>query len=115
MRVFMVFCLLLLGGCVQQKYDWGSYDQDLYNYYKNSQDKVKFKSDLKMLLDRLERQNKKPAPGLYAELGTLCLETGDRPCALKNYQKEHDAWPESKTLMQALINNLDKRPAKEGV
>ena len=114
MRAIAVLCLLLLCGCATQKYDWGSYDQDLYNYYKNSENKAAFKSDLKMLIDRLERQHKKPGPGLYAELGTLCLETGDRPGAIKNYQKEHDAWPESKPLMQALIKNLDKQPAKEG-
>ena len=43
------------------------------------------------------------------ELGTLYLQEGDAEKAKKYYAKERDAWPESKTLMDTLIKNLDSR------
>jgi hypothetical protein len=107
-------CAVLLTGCVTNKYEWGAYNQGLYNYYKNPTTQKDFKKDLTALLQRSEKQNKKPAPGLYAELGTLCLESGDKAGAIANYKKESAAWPESKPLMDTLIKNLDKPAAEVG-
>ena len=77
------FILFLLTGCVQNKYNWNGYD--------------------------LEKEKQIVPPGLYAELGTLYLQEGDAEKAKKYYAKERDAWPESKTLMDTLIKNLDSR------
>jgi hypothetical protein len=51
-------------------------------------------------------------PGLYAELGTLYLQMGEQVKAIAMYVKERDTWPESKSLMDALIKNLRRlKPA----
>lgn len=110
----LLLCSAALSGCVSTKYDWGGYNQDLYNYYKTPSSQKEFRQNLTALLQRTERQNKKPAPGLYAELGTLCLETGDKAGAVANYKKESDTWPESKPLMDVLIKNLEKSTAEVG-
>jgi hypothetical protein len=64
-------------------------------------------------LAELESRKVRPAPGLYAELGTLYLENGDRISAARYYTKERDAWPESRYMMDALLANLQKF-SKEG-
>ncbi len=112
-RIFVLVIVAAISGCAQTKYDWGSYNQDLYNYYKSPASKVEFKQNLSSLIGRLEKQNKKPAPGIYAELGTLCLETGDRACAIKNYEKERNSWAESKPLMDTLLKTLSSQDKKE--
>jgi hypothetical protein len=55
----------------------------------------------------------KIAPGLYAELGTLYLQAGDATKAVAMYTKEREVWPESRGLMDALINNVAKRASEK--
>ena len=57
----------------------------------------------------MEGSGQKVAPGLYAELGTLYLQLGSAEKAIAMYKKERDAWPESKGLMTAMIQNLERR------
>lgn len=107
-KAFLIAPLvLLLSGCVSTQYDWGSYNQDLYNYYKSPESRSSFKQNLESLVARTESRNQLPPPGVYAELGTLCLEMGDRECAIANYEKEREAWAESATLMTAMIRSLE--------
>ena len=54
------------------------------------------------------------APGLYAELGTLYLQGGDNARAIVFYTKERDAWPESRTLMDGLIQHAGQAGAPAG-
>jgi hypothetical protein len=101
---------LLLAGCANKpsRYDWGGYDSSLYGYYKNPNSAEGFRVSMETQFKQLESRNQKPAPGLYAELGTLYLESGDRTTAATYYRKEHDAWPESRYLMDVMIKNLEK-------
>ena len=57
----------------------------------------------------MDASSQKVAPGLFAELGTLYLQSGDAEKAKVLYVRERNTWPESKTLMNALIQNLDRR------
>lgn len=62
----------------------------------------------------VEASKQKVAPGLYAELGTLYLQAGAPEKAISLYSQERAAWPESKGLMTAMIQNLERRQqAKE--
>jgi hypothetical protein len=101
---------LLLAGCASKPslYDWGGYDAGLYGYYKSPSSAEGFRVSMETQLKEIESRNKKPAPGLYAELGTLYLESGDRATAATYYRKEHDAWQESRYLMDVMIKNLEK-------
>ena len=103
------FTLFLLTGCVQNKYNWNGYDKGLYEAYKDPNQVVALQIKLQETIDTLEKEKQVVPPGLYAELGTLYLQEGDVEKAKKYYAKERDAWPESKTLMDTLIKNLDSR------
>lgn len=113
MRTLLLVGLLLLGGCSHGLYDWGGYNQRLYNYYENPQAINDFILALERYLQQMESAGKKPAPGLYAELGTLYLQMGDTPGAIELYKKERDVWPESQHLMTALITNLEKDSSRQ--
>ena len=104
----LVSVLLLLSGCATRQYDWNNYDADLYRYYKEPNSAEAFRVSMETHLESLEQKKLRPAPGLYAELGTLYFERGDRLTAAKYYAKERDAWPESRHLMDALLSNLEK-------
>lgn len=95
-------------GCTNQTtlYDWGKYEDNLFNYYHNPAVKEAVVANHIEFLARLESQGRTPAPGLLAEAGTLLLLQGDRQEAVRFYQMEHDAWPESQLLMNTLIQNL---------
>ena len=83
----------------------------LYQSYKNPEKAVEFRAGLELHVAKMEQSKQKIAPGLYAELGTLYLQAGDPTKAIAMYTKERDAWPESRGLMDALINNVGKRAA----
>lgn len=100
--------ILALPGCATQQYDWNNYDANLYRYYKDPTSAEAFRTTMEVHLRSLEEKKLHPAPGLYAELGTLYLERGDRDTAASYYRKERDAWPESRHLMDTMLSNLDK-------
>ena len=102
--------LVVLPGCAGTagQYDWNQYDAGLYRYYKDPSSAEGFRTSMETHLKALEAKGLRPAPGLYAELGTLYLESGDRRTAVAYYRKERDAWPESRHLMDAMLTTLQK-------
>lgn len=108
MRFFYVtVCALALSGCATNKgmYEWGGYDAVLYNSYKDPTTVVANMQKLELHIQKLEQGKQKVPPGLYADLGTMYLQAGDKEKARVNFTKERDAWPESAGLMDALLNN----------
>ncbi|MDB5723533.1 MAG: hypothetical protein JWQ16_287, partial [Novosphingobium sp.] len=71
--------VLCLAGCAQHQtmYQWGDYDTLLYRSYKEPDKTVVLQRRLEAHITQLEQSQLKVAPGLYAELGTLYLQTGD--------------------------------------
>ena len=110
-RFAAILIAVLLSGCAVQRYEWNQYDQRLYDYYKNPASGEAFVEAMTAHVNALEANGKKPAPGLYAELGTFALTRGDSKQAVGYYSKEMQAWPESKGLMSALIASIEKRNA----
>ena len=109
-RIFLIACGLLLGGCAHRPvlYEWGGYDELLYQSYETPEAAATAREKLQAHIAGLEQTRQKVAPGLYAELGTFYLQGGDSARAVSFYAKERDAWPESRALMDALIGNLGK-------
>ncbi len=108
----ILVCAAAVGGCAQRgMYQWGGYDAMLYQSYKSPEKVSDLRLGLETHIGKMERSQLKVAPGLYAELGTLYLQAGDSGKAIAMYTKERDAWPESKGLMDALIDNVGKRAA----
>ena len=100
----------MLTGCQTTTglYDWGSYEDDLYRYYKDPAQLANLEEGL---LLTIEQANDRVPPGLYAEYGTLMLQKGNTTGAVTYYQKEREKWPESAPVMDAMINTLTKSPS----
>jgi hypothetical protein len=98
----------LSGGCATTQYDWNDYDQRLLDFYKSAGKDREFLRVMSAHLIELEAKGVRPPPGLYAEVGTFHLRLGDRTRAISFYEKEQAAWPESRTLMSALIRSIDE-------
>lgn len=105
----------LLGGCAAPSlYQWGGYDQALYTGYKDPTKMEDMRLRLELHIAEREKSKQKVAPGLYAELGTLYLQSGSPEKAVGLYAQERQAWPESKGLMSAMIQNLERRNPAQG-
>lgn len=78
----------MMAGCAQQpRFVWGNYENSLYAYYKNSDQRAAYEASLVKAIE-LGRKSGKIAPGLCAELGYLQLENGDLLEAQKNFSEE---------------------------
>ncbi len=105
------FALGSLTGCASPSlYQWGSYEQMLYQSYKDSTKTEALRKGLETQIGSLEQSGLRVAPGLYAELGTLFLQSGDKRKAIELYKKERQTWPESNGLMSAMIKSLEQKP-----
>lgn len=99
--------LLFLIGCTTQRYGWYGYDDKLYAYYKNPNEKEKFIERLKEVILRAEQNGNIP-PGMYAEYGYLCFEGQNYKDAIAYFEKERNLWPESQIFMNKMIDNAQK-------
>jgi hypothetical protein len=106
----LLLAAVLLAGCATRgAYDWGNYDELLYKSYKDVSRTDELRLGLETHIAAMHKSRGKVAPGLYAELGTLYLEAGDADRAIAMYEKEREAWPESKGLMDVMIASLERR------
>ena len=102
--------VLVLSGCAAPGlYQWGGYEDALYAGYKDTTKMEALRLALEGHIAEMEKRQQKVAPGLYAELGTLYLQSGLTTQAIGLYARERDAWPESRGLMSAMIQNLERR------
>jgi len=107
--------VLVFGGCAAPSlYQWGGYDQALYAGYKDPTKMESLRLKLEAHIAEMEKSKQKVAPGLYAELGTLYLQSGASDKAINLYSLERDTWPESRGLMTAMIQNLERRQQARG-
>jgi hypothetical protein len=112
--IAVIVASVILGGCATRAgYQWSQYDQKLYDYYKAPGTAEQFLADLEAHVRTLDQSGVKPPPGLYAEVGTLYLHKGERANAIAYFKKEAAAWPESRSLMIALVTNLEKTGEKQ--
>ena len=55
MRYLLIFLLFLTASCANKDiYHWGSYEKDLYKYYKTPAEKQKFAENLREIVDDAE-------------------------------------------------------------
>lgn len=110
--ILVLASMMVITGCAAPSlYQWGGYDSMLYESYKDPVNVEEMKVKLEAHIAEMQKTNQKVAPGLYAELGTLYLQSGDSKKAIEMYSQERDAWPESQRLMSAMIKNLERRNA----
>ncbi|MDO9588783.1 MAG: DUF4810 domain-containing protein [Brevundimonas sp.] len=87
------------------RFEWGAYEQALYSYSQNPENRGVYKMALENAIER-GRARDAIAPGLLAELGYLHLEEGNSVEALKYFREERARFPESAVLMDRVINQL---------
>lgn len=87
----------------------------LYASYKDPTQVNELRIELETQIAASEQSKQKVPPGLYAELGTLYLQGGETNAAIKLYNKERNAWPESRGMMDALIKGLERRKKPDEV
>ena len=109
--LLVVICSLAFTGCAtrQTLYQWGGYDELLYQSYKSPDRTETMRVGLETHVAALEKAHQKVPPGIYAEIGTIYLEKGDRGTAVSYYKKERETWAESKTLMDSMIKALESQ------
>lgn len=103
-----VVLVAFVSGCATRQYAWNNYDGVLYQHYKNPQENEVFLEKLQEIVREGEVSGNVP-PGVYAEYGFALYEKGQYEDATKFFQKEHDKWPESRTLMRKMIANSTMR------
>lgn len=109
---FALATLLLLGGCVSQPkplYHWGSYQQQVYEHFRNEntspQEQI---AALEAGLQLARSSGQTPAPGLHAHLGMLYAETGKADQVRQQFESEKSLFPESAVYMDFLLRNYGK-------
>ena len=112
MRLLLAFVsIVLLSGCTtsQGLYHWGNYEQAAYAYAKNPGEVDEYIESLNKIIVSGEEKNRVP-PGLYAEYGYALMIMGRTDDAMLSFGKERDKWPESRRLMDLMIDG----PAERG-
>lgn len=110
-KIVIIAALLGLTGCATNNglYEWGGYDNLLYQSYKEPAGAQQNMQALAAHIGALEKGGKRVAPGLHADLGTMLLQAGDKAGALSNFRRERELWPESAVVMDAMIKNLEAK------
>ena len=107
-----VLALSITACGVKSKYDWGNYENALYQHYKNPADQEQLAESLADIIAYGETTGTVP-PGIYAEYGYLLYTAGKNQDAIAYFEKEKKAWPESGRLMDKMIENAKGGPVKK--
>ena len=110
-RILMLGALLALTACAvpQKKYEWGTYEQSLYEYYKAPANAVALAASIEATIAGAEKAGRPVPPGMYAEYGYLLLQQGRSQDAAGFFTKEKARWPESATLMSRMIKLAESK------
>ncbi len=108
LRVLFLFVVLLTTGCASTLYQWGSYEDVLYESLARSTTNpahiTRLRKELGRALDHGEFA--RVPPGKLAHLGYLYHQSGDSANAERCFQAEKAAFPESAQLMNHMIGKL---------
>ena len=111
----LTFCIsIFFAGCApKQTYYFGNYSQTLYalEKFQNEETLIKHKQELEKIISESQVKNLAVPPGIYAELGYIYLKENKTKKAVTLFETESQLYPESKHLMDRLIQSAK---AKEG-
>jgi hypothetical protein len=111
LKIFGVIAALsLVSACAPtSRFEWGGYEGALFAYSKHPESREAYRQSLKQAIDAGKTGNRL-APGLYAELGFLSLEDGDRVAAETFFNQEMSAFPESTTFLKGVMARKSGAP-----
>ncbi|MBW1615192.1 MAG: DUF4810 domain-containing protein [Deltaproteobacteria bacterium] len=108
----LLLTFIFFAGCVKQKmYYFGNYSNTLYNYQKNQNEEslISHKQELEKIIAESKTKNLRVPPGIYAELGYIHLKANKVKEAIRLFNTESHLYPESKHLMDRLIQNAETK------
>jgi hypothetical protein len=109
----LVCCLAAVACAPMTQFEWGSYEDSLYRYYKDSSQSGEYVKQLEIAIDKGRKANK-VAPGLCAELGYMYLERGDTAMALTLFREEMERFPESRAFLTAVAERTQAARPNQG-
>jgi hypothetical protein len=112
--VVAVTCGAATTGCAPRPlYDWGRYEEGLQASY-IAHDDAKVWSSLDATVTAAERSGHRLPPGACAEYGFALYRRGECDRAIAYFEREEQAFPESKPLMDKLITKIRGKGSPEG-
>ena len=120
-RIFFIFVVIMTGiffaGCMprQQMYYFGNYSQTLYAFEKNKNEEalINHKQELEKVISVSEVRNLPVPPGIFAELGYINFKANNSQEAIRLFKAESQLYPESKHLMDRLIQSAKAKENAE--
>jgi hypothetical protein len=119
LRVVAACAALALAGCAAQQprslYGWGSYEETMYvamvkpGVLTPEAQVQQFEKDR----EAIRAAGQKLPPGWRVHLAALYAQTGHVDAARAELQSEKEAFPESVTLCNTLLKNLDGHAEKQ--
>lgn len=106
--LIVAISIATLTGCETTKplYHYGSYQTNVYEHFKNEDSAVAEQiEDLEKTIRDSNRKKLQVGPGIYAHLGYLYLQSGQRDTGLGYLQKEKQLYPESAKYIDFLLKN----------
>lgn len=97
-----------LSGCQSTRplYHYGAYQDHLYAHFKNEDAAPALQIEaLQKTIAQSAAKQLQVGPGLYAHLGYLYLETGQRDTGIAYLEKEKALYPESGRYIDFLLKN----------
>lgn len=109
---FLILIFMILSSCASQSlYDWGHYQDLLYDQY---QTPGKATPEIQVLkleedIEKARSKNKPQPPGFYAHLGYQYLQMGRTTEAKDSLEAERRQFPESAVLMERLLKKFNSK------
>jgi len=105
--------LVGLSACAQQKtlYDWGSYEQLVYEMYAKPGKADPGTQIAKLTEDvaRINAEGRHVAPGVHAHLGYLYYTQGQSALAQEEFLIEKQLFPESAVFIDGMLARMQNR------
>jgi hypothetical protein len=113
----LAICIsIFFAGCVpKQTYYFGNYSKTLYalEKYQNEETLIRHKQELEKIISESQVQNLAVPPGIYAELGYIYLKENKSKEAVTLFETESQLYPESKHLMDRLIQSAKAKESSD--
>mgnify|MGYP006250618781 FL=1 len=111
-KYVLLAAMVFLAGCqTTDMYYWGSYENNLYESFKNdgSMTPEEEIDNLQNDIDRAINKDLAIAPGVYLQLGHLYYKVGDYNSARASFEAEKKLFPESSYFSNKLIEQLNNQ------
>lgn len=108
-KLLMAMCILFLSACASQTtpplYYWGDYSNNVYQGMQNKMSAQEQIDAIEQYLEQSRAKNLSVAPGVYAQLGLLYIQTDRLPEAERSFAEEKQRFPESAHFMDFLLRD----------